>query len=98
MLSVHVPHDMPVWHHQLSFVMLWWSASSPSAPVAGSMVAQLGKKISVCVSKCLRMKVFIVSRAHVGRLEISKDVKGHFGECPSVCVTEVAGMDERERK
>lgn len=30
-------------------------------------------------------------KGHVGRLEVSGDVKGHFGECASVCVTEVNG-------
>lgn len=37
-------------------------------------------------------------KGHVGRLEISRDAKGHFGERAPVRVTEVAGMDERERK
>lgn len=43
--------------------MLWWSASSPLAPVGGSMEAQLGKKRSICVFNCARLgvRVFIVS-------------------------------------
>lgn len=75
-----VPHDMPAWRHRQSSVMLWWSASSPSAPVGGSTEARWGKKRSICVYKCA-----LFQGAGMGDLRFLKDVKGHFGECALLC-------------
>ncbi len=91
MLSERAPHDMPAWHHQQSSVMPWWSASSPTAPVVGSMAAQWGKKTCIFVLWLFVHEGCLCFKEHEGRLEVSEDVKGHFGECSSVCVTEVTG-------
>lgn len=79
-LSELVPHDMPAWRRRQSSVMLWWSASSPSAPVGGSTEARWGKKRSICVYKCA-----LFQGAGMGDLRFLKDVKGHFGECALLC-------------
>lgn len=71
---------MPAWRRRQSSVMLWWSASSPSAPVGGSTEARWGKKRSVCVCKCA-----LFQGAGMGDLRFLKNVKGHFGECALVC-------------
>ena len=84
-----VPRDTPAWRPRQSSVTLWWSASSPSAPVGGSTEARWGKKRKKhsCIQVC------IVPGRMYGRPEISKkkkkkkkEVKGHFGECaPLLC-------------
>lgn len=53
--------------------MLWWSASSPHAPVGGSTEAQWGKE--------RRIEGVCRFKGHVGRLE----VKGHLGVCMHLC-------------
>lgn len=75
--------------------MLWWSASSPRAPVGGSTEAQWGKRRNVCVRNCARlcMRVFIVLRRMQGDLRFLK-----MSKVILVCALLCVGTDERERK